>query len=124
MPHPTTAATPFVTTLLGFLSAVRPATRQQRTHLRVAMLTLGGLLALGRHTLSQVIVTVGAGGQEWSPWYRLFSRSRVRTSLLQRQVLTTLLGYLEPDDPLVVVLDATQVPRSSPRFPGVGWTKA
>jgi hypothetical protein len=123
--HPTTpTSTPFVTTLLAFLADARPATRQRRTHLRLGMLTLAGLLALGRHTLSQLIVTLGAGQQEWSPWYRLFSRCRVRTSVLQRQVLTTLLGQLGPDDPLVVVLDATQVPRSSRRFPGVGWTRA
>jgi hypothetical protein len=44
--------------------------------------------------------------------------------VLQRQVLITLLGHLGPNDPLVVVLDATQVPRSSRRFPGVGWTKS
>ena len=124
MSHPITPATPFVTTLLGFLLAVRGATRQQRTHVRLGMLTLGGLLALGRHTLSQVVVSIGAGQQEWSPWYRLFSRSRVRTAVLQRQVLTTLLGQLGPSDPLVVVLDATQLPRASRRFPGVGWTKS
>jgi len=88
------------------------------------MLTLGGLLSLGRHTRSQVVVSIGAGRQEWSPWYRLLSRSRVRTSVLQRQVLSTLLGHLAPDAPLVVVLDATQLPRSSRRFPGVGWTKS
>jgi hypothetical protein len=124
MLHPTTRSTPFVTTLLAFLVAARPATRQQRTHLRLGMLTLGGLLTMGRHTLSQVIVALGAGQQEWSAWYRLFSRSRIRTSVLQRQVLTTLLGHLQPGDPLVVVLDATQVPRCSRRFPGVGWTKS
>lgn len=124
MSHPTTPATPFVTTLLAFLAAARPATRQQRTHLRLGMLTLGGLLSLGRHTLSQIVVSIGAGGQEWSPWYRLFSRNRVRTSVLQRQVLRTVLGHLQPDDPLVVVLDGTQLPRSSRRFPGVGWTKS
>jgi hypothetical protein len=106
------------------LTAVAPATRQRRTHTRLAVLTLGNLMTLGRHTLSQVIVAVGAGGQEWSPWYRLFSRERVRSSVLHRQVLTTMLGHLAPHDPLVVVLDATQVPRWSRRFPGVGWARS
>ncbi len=125
MPHPTTpSSSAFLPTLLSMLRAVAPAARQRRTHTRLAVLTLGNLLTLGRHTLSQVIVTVGAGRQEWSPWYRLFSRERVRTSVLQRQVLTTILGHLEPTDPLVVVLDATQLPRWSRRFPGVGWAKA
>lgn len=124
MPHPTTRSTPFVATLLAFLVAAAPATRQQRTQLRLGMLTLGGLVTMGRHTLSQVIVALGAGQQEWSAWYRLFSRSRIRTSVLQRQVLVSVLGHLEPSEPLVVVLDATHVPRSSRRFPGVGWTKS
>lgn len=125
MSHPTTArSTPFLTTLVAFIQAAHPATRQARTQTRLAVVTIGGVLTLGRHTLSQIVVALGAGQQEWSPWYRLFSRQRVRTRVLQRQVLTTLLGHLAPGDPLVVVLDATQLPRSSPRFPGVGWTKS
>ena len=64
MSHPTTRSTPFVTTLLTFLVAARPATGQQRTQLRLGMLTFGVLLTLGRHTLSQVIVGLGAGSQE------------------------------------------------------------
>lgn len=125
MSHPTTpGSTPFLTTLVAFLDAARPATRQQRTHTRLAVLTIGGVLALGRHTLSQIVVSIGAGQQDWSPWYRLFNRQRVRSGVLQRQVLTTVLSHLKPDDPLVVVLDATQLPRSSRRFPGVGWSKA
>jgi hypothetical protein len=124
MPHPITPPTPFLTTLLAFVAAARPATRQQRTHLRLGLLSIGALVTLGRQTLSQVVVAIGAGQQEWSPWYRLLSRSRLRTPVLQRQVLTTLVGHLGPTDPLVVVLDATQVPRSSRRFPGVGWSKA
>lgn len=125
MSHPTTVrTTPFLTTLVAFVQASRPATRQARTHTRLAVLTIGGLLTLGRHTLSQIVVAIGAGQQAWSPWYRLFNRQRVRTRVLQRQVLTTLLGQLAPGDPLVVVLDATQLPRSSRHFPGVGWTKA
>jgi hypothetical protein len=125
MPHPTTpASSSFLSSLVALLWAAAPATRQRRTHTRLAVLTVGNLLTLGRHTLSQVIVTVGAGRQEWSPWYRLFSRERVRTSVLQRQVLTALLGQMGPTDPLVVVVDATQLPRWSRRMPGVGWAKA
>lgn len=125
MSHPTTrASASFLDDLLRLVHAARPATRQARTHARLALLTVGGLLALGRHTLSQIVVAVGAGQQDWSAWYRLFSRRRVRPAVLQRQVLQGLLGHLEPADPLVVVLDATQLPRSSQRFPGVGWAKS
>jgi hypothetical protein len=106
------------------LTEAVPATRQHRTQTRLVLLTLGQLLALGRHTLTQVVVALGGGDQDWSAWHRLFNRERVRLPVLQRQVVRTLVAQLAPGAPLVVALDATQLPRSSWRFPGVGWTRA
>lgn len=116
--------TPLVDQLLATLAEVGAATRQHRTHTRVALLTLGSVLALGRQTLTQVVVALGLGDQDWSAWHRLFNRERVRIGVLQRQVVRTLVAQLAPGAPLVVALDATQLPRSSWRFPGVGWTRA
>jgi hypothetical protein len=128
MPDPdrTTARrpTPLVDHLLALLAAVAPATAQRRTHTRLVLLTLGHLLALGRQTLTQVLVALGLGAHDWSAWYRLFNRERVRVPVLQRQVVRALVAQLAPGAPLVVALDATQLPRSSWRFPGVGWTRA
>lgn len=116
--------TPLIDRLIARLTAAAPATRQHRTHTRVVLLTLGSMLALGRHTLTQVLVALGGGDQDWSAWHRLFNRERVRFAVLQRQVVQALVAQLKPGAPLVVALDATQLPRSSRRFPGVGWTKA
>jgi hypothetical protein len=116
--------TPLLDHLFVKLAGVAPATRQRRTHTRLVLLTLGSLLALGRQTLTQILVALGGGDQDWSAWHRLFSRHRVRSAVLQRQVVQTLVDRLAPDAPLVVALDATQLPRSSWRFPGVGWTRA
>lgn len=116
--------TPLVDRLLAKLIEVAPATHQRRTHTRFVLLTLGSLLALGRQTLTQVLVALGVGATDWSAWHRLFNRERVRIAVLQRQVVRTLVAHVAPGAPLVVALDATQLPRSSRRFPGVGWAKA
>lgn len=118
--HPT----PLLDELLRVLQRARPAVQQERTFARLVTLTLGSLVALGRHTLSQVIVALGAGGCDWTGWYRLFNRERVGIDALQTTIVRAVLADLDPQEPLPVVLDATQLPRSSRSFPGAGWVKA
>ena len=124
--QPTTshAATPLLDVFLGYLAAARPLVRQERTFTRLRLLTLGSVLALGRHTLTQLLVTLGLGDQDWTAWYRLFNRGRIALETGQRQVVEALLADLAPDAPFPVVLDATQLPRCSSRFPGAGLTNA
>lgn len=126
MPDATTvvSSTPLLDELLRVLQRSRLAVRQERTFARLVTLTLGSLVALGRHTLSQVIVALGAGGGDWTGWYRLFNRVRIGTETLQTTLVRELVADLDPDAPLPVVLDATQLPRSSRTFPGSGWGKA
>jgi hypothetical protein len=116
--------TPLLDAVLCLLQHARPAVHQERTFVRLVTLTLGSLVALGRHTLSQVIVGFGAGTVDWTGWYRLFNRERVGIEALQTMVVREVLTEVDPGDPLPVVLDATQLPRSSRRFPGTGWVKA
>jgi hypothetical protein len=106
------------------LATSQPASCSTRVWLRVTVVTLGSLVALGRHTLSQVLVAIGASGQDWSAWYRLFNRKRFDGDQGRLVVLRQLLAGYRADAPLAVVVDATQVPRSSRRFPGVGATRA
>lgn len=126
MSQPTTSPrpTPLLDVLLGYLAAARPFVRQERTFTRLRLLTLGSVLALGRHTLTQLLVTLGLGAQDWTAWYRLFNRGRIALESGQRQVVRALLDDLAPGAPFPVVLDATQLPRSSRHFPGAGLTKA
>lgn len=107
--------------LAPLLLGLRTACHQERTWQRVVVLWCGALLNLGRQRLSQVIVTVGHGNQDWTAWYRLFNRGRVDWSRAQGQLVTELCAELGRDDPLVVVLDATQLPRTGKRMPGIGW---
>lgn len=117
-------ATPLVNELLTLMTASRPPGIDHRVWDRVGLLTLGSVIALGRHTLSQVLVALGLGSRDWSAWYRLFNRRRFSVLWGRPVVLGRVLAWYDPGAPLAVVVDATQLPRSSRRFPGVGATRA
>lgn len=124
MLQPTKSRTPLLDALLPLLAAARPLCRQERTFVRLAVLTLGLLVALGRRTVSQVLVGLGAGEQPWAAWYRLFSADRIDHAAAERQVLAAVLREVPAGEPLAVVLDATHLPRTGRRMPGVGWARA
>ena len=66
-------------TLLGaFLDIVggwRPVFRRSASHSRAVRQALGGLLCLGRRTLSRIIWTNGGEQRSWSGEYHQYSRS-------------------------------------------------
>jgi hypothetical protein len=93
--------------------------KQQRTWQRLQLLSCGLLSTLGRHTLSQVITTLGVGDDDWSGWYRLFNQNRVAWGSAQQQLVDAVRRHLGPDEPVVVGLDATHLPRTSEQLPGV-----
>lgn len=115
---------PVLPHLLPLLLALAATVRQHRTRERVLTLCLGYLQTLGRHTLSGVLRSLGQDGRDWSAAYRLFSQGRIDLEAARRHLVRTLLTTLGPEDPLVVVLDGTQLPRTSARFPGVGWLRS
>jgi hypothetical protein len=124
MAEHTTPARPVLPALFPLLAAHRAACRQERVFARLLLLTVGLVATLGRHTLTQVLVTLGAGTVDWSAWYRLFNQPRLRQVRLERTLLREILRHVPRHAVVPVVLDATQLPRSSGRFPGVGWTRA
>jgi hypothetical protein len=83
-----------MTLLATFLEIVqdwRPVFCQRRTHLRAVRQAIGGLLCLGRRTLTRIIWTNGGQDRSWSAEYHLFSRARwseqnLFTPILQRGV--------------------------------------
>jgi hypothetical protein len=111
-------------TVLAQLAPYRASVQQDRVFDRLAMLTLGSALSLGRHTTSQLLVTLGATDDDWSAWYRLFNEPRVETEQVQSILLGQVLEVVSPDAWLPVALDATQLPRSSRHFPGSGYAVA
>jgi len=120
----TTPATPLLNEFVALLQAHREVVGQERVFVRLAMLTLGSLLALGRHTITQLLVALGRGRDDWSAWYRLFNVPRVAIARMQAVLGDQVARHLPADGVFPVVLDATQLPRSSRRFPGGGWIRA
>src|SRR5213082_2501141 len=107
--------------LLSLLAAHRPAFGQDRSYRRLGMLAVGLLCAFSRHTLTQVLVALRLGDQDWSAAYRLFSVPRVDIDQLARCFLRQTLGHVPPDQPYLVALDGVQLPRRSFRMPGTSW---
>lgn len=120
-----TKSTPVLLPLVAeMLTAARPAFRQDRPFQRFGVLVLGLLSALSRHTLTQVLVALGLGELDWSAAYRLFSVPRLDYDALCRSVLRQTLAQVAPDQPYLVALDGTQLPRHSRTMPGTSWLRA
>ncbi|MBI5929978.1 MAG: hypothetical protein HY862_11755 [Chloroflexi bacterium] len=62
--------------------------------------------AMGRHTLTQVLMALGLTSEDWSAWYRLFSEERFN----EKEVNGVLGGG-----------DGTQMPCTSAHIEGVGY---
>lgn len=120
MPRPT----PLLAILLSLVAAHRPAFRQTRPYQRCVALVLGQVCALGRHTLTQVLLALGLSQADWSGFYRLLSRPRLDYDQLARRFLLETLFAVAADTPYVVALDGVQIPRSSQRMVGTSWLKA
>jgi hypothetical protein len=110
--------------LQPLLLAVVVTCRQRRTGALLLTLCVGLLQALGRHTLTQVLAGLGRGECDWSAAYRLFSQARFDLAAGRQALLARLLALIPADRPLVVVLDGTQLARTSRRFVGTGWLQA
>lgn len=105
----------------ALLDTHRAALQQERTYRRLVVLAVGLLCAFSRHTLTQVLIALGQGTQDWSAAYRLFSTPRVDVDQLCRCFLRQTLAHVPPDQPYLVALDGVQVPRRSFRMPGTSW---
>jgi len=110
--------------LMGLLAAHRGAFRQERTFLRAMGLLFGELFAFARHTVTQGLLALGCTDEDWSAWYRLFSRARFAEEDLAGCLLRETLAHVPSEEPYAVVVDGTQIPRSSGKMPGTSWLKA
>lgn len=120
---PVSSSTPLVTTFLSLLAAYRGAVRQERVFVRLAQLSLGSVLTLGRQTITQMLVVLGVGGHDWSAWYRLFSDARLDLAVIARTLVTQVVAVIPADAAAIAVgVDGTQLPRSSRKLPGSGFT--
>ena len=112
-------------TWFGLLAAYRDVVRQERVFVRVVALAVACVLGLGRQTLTRWVVTLGAGTQDWTGWYRLFNRDRLHLATLHGTLVAQVLAAIPATAPVVAVaVDATHLPRTSGKLPGCGITRA
>jgi DDE superfamily endonuclease len=114
---------PLLVELWRLRAAHRPAVRQARCFDRLRALVVGHLCTAARHTITQVLLTLGLVDADWSAFYRLFSVPRLDYGLLTQCFLQATLAQIPPQGPYVAVVDGVQLPRSSKRMPGTSWLK-
>ena len=111
-------------TFFELLAAHRLAFNQERVFNRHCTLATAMLFAFSRHTVTQLLLTLGVTDADWSAWYRIFSKERYDPVILEDCFFRETLVHVTPDQPYVVAMDGMQVPRSSLKMPGTSWLKA
>lgn len=109
--------------LSDLLEAHRPIFGQQRVYLRVVALLFAELVVFARHTVTQLLMTLGLTRQDWSAWYRLFSAGRFPYAAASQVLFSQTLAHVGVEEVYVVAGDATQTPRSSRKLEGAGWLR-
>jgi hypothetical protein len=97
--------------------------KQKRVFNRVLALIMAELFAFGRHTLTQLLLTLGLAGEDWRAWYRLFSHKRFDEEKTAAVMLAEMLSEADETEPFVVGADGFHVPRCSQKMPGTGWMR-
>lgn len=96
---------------------------QQRVFNRILALVMSELFAFGRHTITQLLLTLGLTEEDWSGWYRLFSWGRYDEEATGEVMLREMLAEVAESEPFVVGADGFHVPRCSQSMPGTGWMR-
>jgi len=96
---------------------------QKRVFNRVMALVMAELFAFGRHTITQLLLTLGQTDEDWSAWYRIFSVGRYAEEETSGVMLEEMLAEVEEEEPFVVGGDGFHVPRCSEQMPGTGWMR-
>lgn len=109
--------------LLKLVEACQPMYGQERVYRRVLALVMSELFAFGRHTITQLLLTLGLTAEEWSSWYRLFSCQRFDEQKTATVMVLEVLKELPESAPCVVGMDGFHVPRCSVKMPGSGWMR-
>jgi hypothetical protein len=105
------------------VQAHRSAFKQERPFWRAVGMVLGEVFNFGRHTVTQDLLTLGMTQEDWSGWYRLFSRERFEEEQLSNCLLEETLKHVQEAEPYCVALDSTVIHRSSLKLPGTSWLR-
>lgn len=109
--------------LFNLIAEQAEIAEQKRVYERLEILLLSELFVFGRHTVTQLLMSLGFNEQDWSAWYRLFSEERFKYEEASKGLFRESLQYVKADELYVVAGDATQTPRSSRKMEGSGWLR-
>lgn len=112
-----------LTHLMKLMKKCEPIYGQKRVFNRIVGLVMAELFAFGRHTITQLLLTLGLTDEDWSAWYRLFSQRRFDEEKTGAIMLGEMISEVAEDDPFVVGADGFHVPRCSQKMPGTGWMR-
>lgn len=112
-----------LTELVGVVAKCEAVYRQKRVFNRVFALVMAELFAFGRHTITQLMLTLGLVDEDWSAWYRIYSEDRFDEEATGVVMLGEALTEVPVTDPFMVGEDGFHVPRSSQTMPGTGWMR-
>lgn len=103
------------------LEAQRPVFTQQRVYEAALWLILAEIIVFARHTITQMLMSIGRTDEDWSRWYRLFSCERFNYDKASELLIQESLKHVSADDVYVVAGDGTQTRRSSRKMEGAHW---
>jgi hypothetical protein len=109
--------------LFDLLHAHRGIFKQERTYQRIVALVMAEIFVFARHTVTQLLLSLGQAEQDWSSWYRLFSQQRFQYAQARVVLFSETLKHVGVGAVYVVAGDATQTPRSSRKLEGSGWLR-
>ena len=107
-----------VNELVQLLLAHRGAFKQQRVFERVVALVLAEVVVWARHTVTQLLWALGIQHEDWSAWYRLFSRGRFREEQANQILFRETLRHVPPGEVYVTGGDGVQIWRDSRTMEG------
>ena len=109
--------------LMSLLERCEPAFGQKRVFNRVLALVMAEIFTFGRHTVTQLLLTLGLTDEDWSAWYRIFSQKRFEEEKASAILLKEMIAEVPEGEPFVVGEDGFPVPRCSLKMPGSGWMR-
>lgn len=109
--------------LLDLVGKCKQTYQQERVFHRALALVMAELFAFGRHTITQLLLTLGIIDEDWSAWYRLFSQQRFDEEKTAVSMIGEMLSEVPETAPFMVGEDGFHVPRCSQTMPGTGWMR-
>lgn len=113
-----------LTELLQLLEGAEDCFGQERVFRRALALSLAEFFTLGRHTVTQLLRTLGAVEHDWGAAYRLFSRGRFKEAVVAQYLFRQTLEHVPETEPYILTGDAVHIYRTGTEVAGSSWVRA